>query len=380
MLFIVSTARRSGPTQQLLNLCRFLPENGFLPSVLTLSPEPPDTLAPEFLSAGIPFSTLGLSRLEGLLQAKRRIRSVIAKEQPDLLHSQGIRGDVLTHSVRAHIPHVVTIRNFPADDYPAKFGAGRGYLMAWRHLHLVRKAQKPVACSQSLAERLRRFRLDIEAVPNGVDTDHFTPASKDERQQLRSKLHLPREEALVLHVGSLIPRKRPDALLNAYLRSAAKEHATLIFLGDGPMRAPLMQVAQGTKKVLFLGQVSNVLDYLRCADLLVSTSRSEGLPNSVLEALACGLPTLLSNIDSHQELGIESSGAGHLTDAENPAELAASLERILSSDRHALHKNARSLALEKFSARQTARRYSAVYDALISSNQQETSKQSTGNV
>src|SRR5699024_1851176 len=76
----------------------------------------------------------------------------------------------------------------------------------------------------------------------------------------------------------------------------------LLFLGNGDLKAECLNLTRDMDNVLFTGRVSNVGDYLQASDYFVSASKSEGLPMAVVEAMACGLPVLLSDIDPHLEL------------------------------------------------------------------------------
>lgn len=365
VLFVVSTTVRAGPTRQLLNLCRFLPDFGYTPHILTLSNDPQDNLAHEFRNAGIELHTLGLSRLSGLFLAKSRARKSIQKIAPHVLHSQGIRGDFICHGIAGTRPHVLTLRNYAWDDYPLKFGRIRGNVMAWQHIRLARRAQRPVACSESLARRLSTLRPDIQAVQNGVDTTEFRPADSDERRRLRHSLGLSNDRSLIISVGGLLQRKRPDILLEAFLQSNLPQSADLIFLGDGPLRSPLEHRAAGNPTVKLMGNVGNADEYLRCTDVFASTSRAEGLPNTVMEALASGLGVILSDIEPHKEFGVEAAGAGLIAKLDNPKDFAEKITEILTRDRTELSRSARALAENEFSAMNMASRYANIYNQLI---------------
>jgi glycosyltransferase involved in cell wall biosynthesis len=342
-----------------------LPEFGYRPRLLTLSPEPRnDSMAPAFAEAGVERLTLNLSRLQGLVFSKIRVRRILSEIRPDIIHTQGIRSDLIGHALHGRIPHVLTVRNSAWDDYPAMFGRIRGSLMAWRHERLIRDAQCPVSCSHSLARVLSRVRPAISTIPNGVDTTFYRPASAEDRRALRSTLKLPDSRRVLLHVGSLIPRKRPDLLLRAFVESGSPIDAHLVFLGDGPMRPALEQMAHGRNDVLFAGAVKNVVDYLRCADLMVSTSSSEGLPNSVLEALACGVPVVLSNIEPHAEILAAGAASGVLVDPASSDALLRGMRELLGRDQHALRAAARQTAEGTFSSRKTAMSYATLYGDL----------------
>ncbi len=363
VLFVVSTLARTGPNQQLLNLCKFLPEFGWHPRVLTLSPDPHLNLSEEFERTGIVVERLELSRLQGFLIAGKRAREAIRKLDPDVLHTSGIRSDVIGHRVSGPVPHIMTIRNFAWDDYPEKFGRVQGSLMAMQHSKLIKKAQMPIACSQAIALRLSAIRSQIRAIPNGVDIETFSPAPPSERMNLRKTLGLDPASSICLSVGALIPRKQPLSLLEAFIRASFAKPTILLYLGDGSLRGELEAAARNHGNVRVLGPVSNVLDYYRCADLLASASTSEGLPNAVLEAMACGLPVLLSDIQPHLEFQVEQNQAGLVASVKDVDDFARKLVVLSQSDWQMVSRNARKLA-NQFSARTMAERYARLYSGL----------------
>lgn len=366
VLFVVSTLRKTGPTHQLLHLCRHLPQFGYQPQVLTLSPEAAhDTMESKFVASGVRHSTVGLSRLRGLFFLQHEVRRAVAAMSPDVIHSQGLRSDQVAAAVHDRIPHVLTVRNSAWHDYPPMFGRIRGSIMAWQHLRVIRQSECPIACSRSLARELEAQCPQISAIPNGVDTDSYTPATDEDRAALRKRLGFSASRPILLHVGSLIERKRPDVLLRSYLSTNLKDIADLVFVGDGPLRSSLQAAAHGHPNVAFTGSVTNVADYLRCASAMVSVSSSEGLPNSVLEALACGLPVALSDIEPHREIGAHDSGAGVLITDLSEAAIAAAVSGLLRQDYAMLSLKARSLAVNSFSALATAQAYAHAYSRLL---------------
>lgn len=336
-----------------------------MPHVLTLSRDPQDSLAADFRAAGTRLYTLGLSRLAGAFLAKSRTRKIVQQVAPDVIHSHGIRSDFIGHAIAGPRPHVLTLHNYAWNDYPLRYGAIRGGFMAKQHLKLIAKAQKPVACSKAVASLLQTKQPNIIAVQNGVDIDAFRPANNDERARLRQKFNLDPNRHLVATVGALTPGKRPNILLDAFLQSDLTQQADLIFLGDGPMRAQLESRAAGNTAIKFASHVVNVNEYLRCADLFVSASCAEGLPNTVMEALASGLGVVLSDIAPHKEFGTEKAGVGLIATLDNPKDFAAKIARMLIYDRKSVSSKARSLAEDNFSCVNMAGNYARIYDRLL---------------
>ncbi len=313
ILYLVSTLRRAGPNAQLLNLLRHLDPSRFEPTVVTLSPEGPDSMLPAFSAIEARVRSLAMSRMRGF--AHRGWGRTLARvagaplDEGSIVHSQGIRGDVIASTQLAGVTRVATARNDPLDDYPMKFGNLPGRWMARRHLRAFRALPQVVACSSELAKKLRAHGVEAAVIRNGVDTDAFRPASAVERAALRDSLDIAPAARVAVAVGALSARKDPGLLVRA-LRAVSDPDVVLAFLGAGELEADCRRAASDDRRVRFVGQVADVTPWLRAADFLVSASRSEGLPNAVLEALACGLRLVLTDIGPHRELLALCPGSG----------------------------------------------------------------------
>ena len=148
----------------------------------------------------------------------------------------------------------------------------------------------PVAICEHIVQSIEAgFGVDakrIQKVNNGVDISNFMPALKDE------KAH----EVRIITTGRMDSNKNHNALIDAFSNIHKKNaNVHLTILGDGVLREELEQkvAALGlTESVSMPGVQKNVFAYLQQADVYVSASRSEGLPLSILEAMACGLPVV----------------------------------------------------------------------------------------
>ena len=360
ILYIVSNFRRTGPTRQLLNIISNLDRSLCEVSILSLSPEPEGSMIEDFRSQQINISSLALSRFKGFFYADNKVRGHILKAQPDIIHSQGIRPDMIASKIQdRHI--VCTIRNDPRVDYPLKFGKFIGGQMAAKHLNTIRKIKHPIACSKSIAEELNsKYAIKTTAIQNGVDTEKYRPAGKEEKTELRKKLGLEKDGNYFLTAGSLIPRKNTETLLRAF-RDLGRRH--LLILGDGPEKEKLGEFAKGMKNIRFAGNVSNTSEYMKAADYFVSASTGEGLPNTVLEAISSGVPVILSDIKPHREIFSDTDYACFFParDAESLIELIKKTER---EDLKSLQIKMRERAINNFSAKIMAGKYQALYSNL----------------
>jgi glycosyltransferase involved in cell wall biosynthesis len=181
----------------------------------------------------------------------------------------------------------------------------------------------------------------IQVIPNGVDIKRFCPVSDEVRFAIRDRLGVPRDARVVLAIGPIIPRKGVDALVEAFC-AIARRHPDAMLLLVGPRHdlardnladfhrqlIGAITAARAERQVRFTGAVSNVQDYLRAADLLVFPSRREGMPNVVPEAMACGLPVIMTPfIGLPEEFG--RAGAQYVLSGWRRDELAGHIHDLL---------------------------------------------------
>ena len=121
----------------------------------------------------------------------------------------------------------------------------------------------------------------------------------------------------------------------------------------------------GDKRITFTGSVPNPLDYLQASDILVSSSLAEGLPNTVLEAMACGLPSILSDIEPHKEL-ILNEKYGVLFDVSSEDSLKAAFDASLSFNLQEMSAYIREKTVEDHSVLTLAKNYRDIYKKALS--------------
>jgi glycosyltransferase involved in cell wall biosynthesis len=366
ILYVVSTLQRTGPTNQLFSIIKFLDRNEFLPSICTLSPEVANSRWDDFVSLGVEVETLGMGRMEGALRAKRALSDLIARYSPDLVHSQGLRADSLSIAAGGGWPRLCTVRNLPQMDYPMKFGRLRGLMMARHHVAAIRRMSVAVGVSRTVSANLeRRYRVSpVEIIANGADTDLYTKTDAPSRQAARQRLSLSPEEFVMVSVGALNHRKDPTTLIKA-LQGIGRPDFRVFFVGDGPLSGHCKAMVHANGNYRFPGSVDSVVPYLHAADLFVSASRSEGLPNSVLEAMACGLPVIISDIGPHRELLPETLYDQLLFSVGDDQDLAEKLSRVMASDLGRLGQQLCEHFAMHFSARAMSKRYQELYLNLI---------------
>ena len=179
---------------------------------------------------------------------------------------------------------------------------------------------------------------------------------------MRRTLNLPINGRLFVYAGPLIQRKDPELLIRAFLDYGDRSD-TLCLLGDGSLLPACRRLAANRQNIILPGMVSNVAEYYRAADLFVSASHAEGMPNAVLEALATNLPVILSDIPAHREVLESCSEAGWLFALTDPTTLGECFGRAtpVVSAQHA----ARQIVERHFNAQSMADSYQRLYKTAL---------------
>lgn len=202
----------------------------------------------------------------------------------------------------------------------------------------VRRADAVVAVSASLARRAVELGASgsrVFEIGNGVDLGMFSPG---DRSAARRALGLPPAAAIVLAVGRLDPVKGLDLLVAAmpFLRERSSRGVQLHLIGEGPARASIERLVRERglrEQVVLHGELSSssLSTWYSSADVVALLSHSEGCPNVVIEALACGRPVVATRVGGVPEL-IQEGETGLLVDRRDPAHVADRLLQALDRE------------------------------------------------
>jgi glycosyltransferase involved in cell wall biosynthesis len=200
-------------------------------------------------------------------------------------------------------------------------------------------------------------------VANGVDTALFRPDARA-RAEVRRELGIDDSAWVVGTVGRLAPEKDQSLLLRAVARQGvAISRATVMLVGDGPEAARLRAEAAALGLVVhFLGVRRDVPRVLAALDVFALSSRLEGLPLALLEAMAVGLPAVVTDVGG---MGAAVGRAGLLVPAGDAGAMATALARLAADRGRAreLGAEGRRAVVERFSVERMVQRYWALYEA-----------------
>jgi glycosyltransferase involved in cell wall biosynthesis len=210
-------------------------------------------------------------------------------------------------------------------------------LARWQFSTLLRLADKVIVVNSEVEQLLSEMGIPEQRViriPNSVDTDNFRPPSAEEKLAVRRRLGLSVYKAVLLYVGRLDPIKGVDVLLRAWalVPEHLRAHSQLVLVGDGAERENLLHLANSLnmqESVSLTGLQQAVRDYYWASDVFVLPSRTEGMSNSMVEAMACGLPVVASNVGGALDL-VQADGNGLLFESEDQRDLAQKLGLMLN--------------------------------------------------
>lgn len=365
IVYCISTLKKTGPTIVLYNIVKNLDLTKYQPIIITLSPEKNNSLIEDFQKLNIKIIQLNLSRIEGFFFGVFKLRKVIQKINPSVIHCNSFRDILLTGLfLSKKYKKVVTIHCDFAVDYALRYGFFIGKIMAFLQQFVLKIFDFRIAVSELLSNILNNkyIGMTFDYVDNGIDIAKFKPI--ENKTELRNKLNLPTDKKIFIWSGSFIDVKNPLILIKT-IKQIENENIFFIFCG---VRGYLFEVCKKelahSKNVLFTGYVNNIEDYLKASDFYIATSLSEGLPNGVLEALSCGLPCILSNISQYKYILENTKNIGLFFDTRKIKDLENKISDILYIDYDLYSQNAVNLIEHKFSAKLMCKKYQEYYEQL----------------
>jgi glycosyltransferase involved in cell wall biosynthesis len=314
-----------------------------------------------------------ITRLEGdgsLRGALRVLRRALRQGGHDVVHVHAPASAALLLAAG------VLERRRPSDVVFTLHNSWRNLRPRNRPLAAAAMATFPVtvACSSSAAQTIprsvRRFaRGGVRVVPNGVDVERIDRVLATRPPEATDETPGP-TGLRIATVGRLIPIKDQATLLEAFAR-VAREHDRLEIVGEGALRGRLERQAADlgiADRTRFHGLLprDEVYGLLGRCDVFASPSHGEGLPLSVLEAMAVGLPVVLSDIGPHRELVAGTVGAT-LAPVDDVAALAGSLttlQALTAAQRAQRGASCRQAVVGQFSLGAMARGYAAIYSGM----------------
>jgi len=364
-LVLPGFGRIGGAERQVILLARGLCQRGWRVSVVALSGNGGESAA-ELREAGAGFKSLEMRK--GLADPRGWIRFIrwLMREKPDVVHTHLPHACWLARWSRLAAPSRVLVDTV----HTSSIGT-RGRQLGYRWSGWL--SDNVTAVSQIVAETYFRARMatadKLAVVPNGVDADAWRPDAAV-KTELRNELN-PEGNFLWFAAGRLDPVKDYPTLLMAMFE--VPESARLVIAGSGPLEEELLRLSTRLgleRRVKFIGFDRDVLRWMQTADGFVLSSRWEGLPMSLLEAAACAMPALATDVPGTREVIIDGE-TGWLAPAGDAAGLGKVMTQVMQMPPEmlsAMGERARRNVMDRFSMNAVLDQWEEQYAELLKRN------------
>jgi glycosyltransferase involved in cell wall biosynthesis len=365
-LIILDSPELSGPAKGLLQILSVMAANSIEPLVVN------------FHYAGRAAEFSGQARAQGttVIEVEQRSRldwtfltDIVAsatRHGVNLVQSHTFKANLTAMMIRrrTHWPWVAFAHGYTRDRWRARLYNRADQL-------LMRKPDHVCAVAESVANILRRAgrRGPISIVPNAIEAA-AAPPSLEKRCELRRLFGLAPNEFTIACLGRLSREKGVDVLLSAARELVAEVPETrIVIAGDGPEGDVLRREASQPAlagHVKFLGRIARPQELMGAADLVVLPSRSEGLPNVVLESYEVGTPVLATNVGAVGQIIVDGK-TGWIIPSDNVTALLAGLRRAAEArtDLPRYGMAGRDRVLDRFSIARRMAALDAVYASLL---------------
>jgi sugar transferase (PEP-CTERM/EpsH1 system associated) len=361
---VVLSLQPGGLENGVVNVINGLDRSRFRSSVVCLKVA--GEFAPRIQAPGTTVHAMGLR--PGLdWRMPWRVARLLRRERVHLVHTRNAEsffygGVAAKIGGISHLVHSEHGRTF--DDHPRRF---------WAQRQLTRFTDRVFSVSGQLRTDLCRHvglqERQVEVLYNGVDLLRFGSVDRD---QARRALGYAPTDVVVGSVGRLVTVKNFPLLLDA-LADPALAHVHAFIVGDGPLRAELQARidAHGMGgRVRLLGHRDDVPALLPAMDVFVLPSTHEGMSNTLLEAMACGVAPVASRVGGNAEV-LGHDGNGLLFESGDEAGLRQALARVCNDAglRARMGHAARQRALDAFDIRAMIRNYETMYESIASNSE-----------
>jgi len=292
----------------------------------------------------------------------------LKKEKPQILHSHLFHANLLGRITGkiCKVPIIIsTIHN-------VNFG---GKLREKLLKYTDKFCNFTIVISQIVAKEMIEKKIvpknKLKIICNGIDFKEFNLNKNKVQKKINRELKIKKNQNILISVGRLTEQKGYFYMIET-VRILNKKYSDLIWivLGDGEDKMKLekqIKIENLQKNILFLGIKENVVEYLFDSDIFIMPSLWEGLPLSLLEAMACGLPVIATNVGGIPEI-VKDKISGFLVEPKNPTILAEKIEYLLNLDidsRKKMGIEGRKIVEEKFSLRKMVEKYENLYEKLL---------------
>lgn len=347
----------------LYRLLQRLDRSLFEPQVIALL-DLEGPLKDKIISLNIPVHVINYSQ-RGFLNSIVLLHNLLKTLKPDVLHTQLFASDIAGRLIGRITGVPVVITSIRSLFYPGRF---RDFL-----IHVTERLSDRTTIVSNAA--YRRF-VDKKIIPeeklivilSGIDPDcYYHKMNANEKKIFKVKFDLPIEAEILFSAGSLTIQKGHKYLLEAFkIVNEKNDYVILVIAGEGELENELKLLTerlQVADRIIFLGRSDDIPSLLAASDIYISSSIREGLPGSILEAMASELPVVATSVGGTPELVLDGI-TGFLVPPESPDELAKAIEKVLRLNKevkHSMGQAGRLRVEEHFHVNRMVREYEDLY-------------------
>jgi glycosyltransferase involved in cell wall biosynthesis len=362
LVFVNLNLGMGGIETLILEICKRLDTKKFSPKVCVF--EKDGILQDEFEQAGIP--VYALERKDGLdVTLPIRLALLLKRIGADIVHTHN-------HSVWLYGGIAARILNLPlvhTEHTSPDYNKEKWYkIEKWLSYITDRITTVSNSVGKFMEVRERIAPDKITVIHNGIDTGIYSKYV--DRDVKRKELNLDDSDQIIGNIARFFPNKDHACLLRAFKLVVERiPSAKLLIAGDGPLRNELFGLTEKlalTSTVKFLGNRRDIPELLRIFDVFALSSIKEGLPITLLEAMASEVPIVATDVDGNPEVVVHNQ-TGYIVPARDPNSLADKIITLLMDKEKAKHmgKTGRVRAEEEFSFEKMSAQYDALYSSLL---------------
>ncbi len=349
IVFLVRTLNQGGAQRQLVALARGLKERGHLVSVIVFYAN--GFFENELRTSEIDVRVLNRQGRWNVVSLWRQMVRIVRELQPDILHGYLETPNVCTALLRRYAPQAKVVFGIRASAIDYKQYDFVIRVMNWIEARAAQYADLIIANSHAGAADAIRAGFPSEKVtviPNGIDTERFAPNIEAGRK-IREQWQIKENEFVVGLVGRLDPKKDHATFLRAAAK-LKKENTRFVCVGVSEPTVELKQLADSLQlqdSLQWVSPQAAMSDVYNALDVMcLSSSFGEGFPNVVGEAMACGVPCVVTNSgDAAFVIG----EAGEVVNAGDYEMMAAAINKSLNQNRQTISIRLRQRVIENFS-------------------------------
>ncbi len=364
ILFVVSQLEIGGLELQVLELCRGLDKNVY--EIFLCSVWPHMSLSDKFLEAGVEIVPIH-SELKKDLLFVFKLRDFLIKEKIDIIHTW-----IFTANTRGRVSGILA-------KTPVIIGSERSLNKFKPSIYnivdhiLAKFSDVMIGNSQAVKD----YMVGQQKIPdskckvihNGVDSSRFAP-TYIKKEDAKIKFSLPPSKLIVGTVANFTKSKDyPNFLKAASLVLEKNSSVHFVTCGSGYFEMQAINIAKElgiSESITFLGKQTVISDVLATFDVFALASVSEGFSNAILEAMAFGLPVVVTDVGGARDVVVNGVN-GFLVPPKNPELLASKIETLLEDQLERIHMGRRGaeVILEKFSINKMVSTYDELYQNLL---------------